>query len=86
MLCMRPHGPRACSQNRAVRRAVRHAEERLGGLEGGGECSQKMCVSDCLAGRVSALDWRNQVDRKGGSDRGQPELAGLKIPRKEKTG
>lgn len=52
---------------------------KLGGagrvVGGGGGVLFPEDVSDCLAGWcwVSALDWRNQVDRKGGSEWGRPE-------------
>lgn len=55
----------------------RQTNRQTGG--GGGEyCSLKMCQTVWLACWVSALDWRNQVDGKLSSGRGQSELLGLK--------
>lgn len=51
---------------------------KVGGWKSGEEVLFPEDVSDCLAVWVSALDWRNQVDRKGGSEGGQPEPVGLK--------
>lgn len=72
MLRMRVHGPGpGVKTGQTDKRADR---QRKGlGLEepgGGGGVLFPEDVSDCLAGWVSALDWRNQVDRKGEFRRG----------------
>lgn len=78
MLCMRVHGP---GPGVKTGQTDKQADRQRKGLEewgGGGGVLFPEDVSDCLAGWVSALDCRNQVDRKGGSEWGQPELVGPK--------
>lgn len=80
MLRMRVHGPGpGVKTGQTDKQADRQRKDwGLGERGGGGRVLFPEDVSDCLAGWVSALDWRNQVDRKGGSEWGQPELVGLK--------
>lgn len=80
MLCMRVHGPGpGVKTGQTDKQADRQRKGwKLEEWGGGGGVLFPEDVSDCLASWVSALDWRNQVDRKGGSERGQPELASLK--------
>ena len=78
------HGPESGVKKAQTDRQTNRQTGRgkVGGWKTGEEEEEEVLfpedVSDCLASRVSALHWRNQVDRKGGSQWGQPEPVGLK--------
>lgn len=62
---MRAHGP---GPGVKTWQTDKQADRRRRNQGGGGQgVLFPKDVSDCLAGRVSTLDWRNQVDRKQGS-------------------
>lgn len=68
MLRMRVHGPGPAVKTGQTDRGKVGVWRRLGWGEVGEGVLFPEDLSDCLEGWVSALDWRNQVDRKGSSE------------------